>query len=309
MSLKPHVQQIISQLPKMEVDAFTLDNISQIRSSGLLGAENVEKPELFRIEDMEVRGRHHDITVRVYTPVEQARYIGILAIHGGGWTLGSIDTHDVLFRKLALATGAKVISVDYSLSPEYKYPMGLEDCYDVFTWIAQKHNALQIDIDKLVVAGDSAGGNLSAALTHMAKAEIGAPSIWKQVLLYPAVDMNKAGQVSPYASIEENKDAPILTKQLMQAFYAAYTRDEQDGLDPYLSPIHATSFDGLPPALIVTAQYDPLRDEGEAYATKLASAGVDVEVVRVDGVPHGFMSMPIPEVDDILSKIATFLTI
>lgn len=307
MSLKPHVQQIVSQLPKIEIDAFTLDNISEIRSNGLLSTEGVEKPEVFRVEDMEVRGRHHDITVRIYTPVEQERYVGILAIHGGGWTLGDIETHDILFRKLALATGAKVISVDYSLSPEYKYPMGLEDCYDVLTWIAQKHNALQIDIDRLVVAGDSAGANLSAALTHMAKAEVGAPDIWKQVLIYPAVDMNKEGQASPYASIEENSDAPILTKKLMQAFYASYTKVGQDGLDPYLSPIHASSFEDLPPAFIVTAQYDPLRDEGEAYAEKLKEAGVDVEVVRVDGVPHGFMSLPIPEVDDVLTEVTAFL--
>lgn len=231
-----------------------------------------------------------DIPVRVYWPVETSDLLaGIVYFHGGGWVIGDLDTHDATVRELANKTNAVVVSVDYRLAPEHPYPAAVNDCYAATQWVSTNATELGIDSSRLAVAGDSAGGNLAAVVSLMARDRktLGktAPEIRFQLLIYPCCDMDS----SSWASMEENKDGPFLTREIMNWFYDHYMGD-QNRRDPYAAPIRADDFSGLPSALVVTAELDPLRDEGEAYGQKLSDAGVETEVIRCDGMFHGFFS-------------------
>ena len=196
--------------------------------------------------------------------------------------LGDIDTHDGQVRDLAVKSGAVFVSVDYRLAPEDPFPAGAEDCYAATVWVAEHASELGVDASRLAVAGDSAGGNLAAVVSQMARDRSG-PELRFQALVYPCCDM----EPSRWPSMKENENGPFLTKEMMEWFYNHYLGD-QDRLVPYISPIRADDLSGLPAALIITAEYDPLRDEGEAYGKRLQEAGVEAEIVRVDGMFHGF---------------------
>lgn len=258
-------------------------------------------------EDQLIAGPNGEIPIRIYTPKEQGElYSAIVAYHGGGWAIGNIESHDIVFRPLSNATGCKVISVEYRLAPEHKFPVGLEDCYAALQWVFNNKDSLQIDENRIAVAGDSAGGNLSAALTLMAKEQKG-PTIWKQILIYPATDALRSIEDSPYQSIRENANAPVLTSSITKSFWDHYLSCEEDVNNPYSSPIKAENLSNLPPAYIITAEFDPLRDEGELYATRLQESGVPVQIKRVDGFVHGFLSLPLPQNEEILREVADFL--
>lgn len=231
-----------------------------------------------------VPGPGPDVPVRVYRPTGEPGLPAIVFCHGGGWVVGSLETHDGICRTLANATGAVVVSVGYRLAPEHPFPAGLSDAYAVLNWVAGRRQ-LDIDPGRIAVAGDSAGGNLATALCLLARERRG-PAIAAQALVYPAVDLTLSS-----ASVVQNGEGYGLTAADMRWYVAQYLAAGTPPTDPTASPIHAPDLAGLPPAVVVTAEFDPLRDEGEAYAARLREAGVPVELRRYDGQVHGFLAM------------------
>ena len=231
------------------------------------------------------------ILVRVYSPPSAA--VGpslpiVVWIHGGGWVLGSVDSldTDAMCRYLSATAACVVVSVGYRLSPESKFPIPVEDCYVALNWAVGNAEALHGDPDRVAVAGDSAGGNLAAATCLIAR-DRGGPAISLQVPIYPAMDSDTVTE-----SYRLYGKGYGLDLEDMVWFWRQYLRTEEDEADPYASPLRAKDLGGLPPAFIMTAGLDPLRDEGEAYGEKLRAAGVPTTVRRVEGVPHGFLTLP-----------------
>jgi acetyl esterase len=235
-----------------------------------------------------IPGPDSEIPVRVYYPeVEQTIYPALVYYHGGGWVVGNIDSHDSICRALTNIANCVTISVDYRLAPEHKFPAAVYDCYAAVDYVFDHADEFQIDRSRIAVGGDSAGGNLAAVITHLAK-EKQKPDICFQLLLYPAT--NTLG--SPTASMVENAEGYFLTKGTMEWFRDCYSNGEsEDKNNPLLSPILNDDFHDLPPALVITAEYDPLRDEGEEYANKLVEADNKVDLIRYNGTIHGFISM------------------
>ncbi|MDQ1403090.1 MAG: acetyl esterase [Actinomycetota bacterium] len=243
-------------------------------------------PELPSVTDIAIPGPAGDIPARAYRPTADADGLPVVAFfHGGGWVLGSVDSHDSLCRQLALASGCLVVSVEYRRPPEAPFPAAADDALAAVEWLAAHADEIGGDGTRLAVAGDSAGGNLSAVTTLRAR-EAGGPSIAFQLLIYPAVDAAMS-----YPSMRENGEGKLLTAATMTWFWDIYLGPDADRSDPRVSPIAASDLAGLPPALVITAELDPLRDEGEAYAMRLEQAGVPVKVSRYDGQIHAFFGM------------------
>lgn len=241
-------------------------------------------PEVAKVEDRTIPGPAGELAVRIYSPEGDGPHPVTMWFHGGGWVIGSIEQHDGLCRDLAKRSGSIVVSVDYRLAPEAPFPGPLDDCVAATRWVSEHASEIGADATRLAVAGDSAGGNLAAALALRARDE-GAPRITFQLLVYPATDAEMS-----YPSYRENAEGFMLTAEAMAWFWNHYI-GEGDKRDPYASPMYAADLAGLPPALVITAEYDPLRDEGEAYAALLRQAGVAATSSRYDGQLHGFMSM------------------
>jgi acetyl esterase len=208
----------------------------------------------------------------------------LVYFHGGGFVIGNIESHDHVCRSLANKVPCVVASVDYCLAPEAKFPAAVEDSYAALEWIAANAAGFGIDPSRIAVGGDSAGGNLAAVISLMARDRKG-PTLAFQLLIYPATDMRMTAP-----SIEENANGPLLTKASMVWFLDHYLTGDHDKENPLASPLLASDVSGLPPAFIATAECDPLRDEGEAYAHRLEQAGVRAELHRYAGMPHGFFS-------------------
>ena len=267
-------------------------------------------PRSVRVTEDVATTRAGSVPVRVYRPAPQQTAPApalVVFFHGGGWVQGNVRSYDALCAQVCERVGAVVVSVDYRLAPEHVFPAGLHDAYDASVWAVDHARALGADADRLAVMGDSAGGNLAAAITLLARDGAG-PRIAAQVLLYPATDATLS---SP--SIQTNATAPILSRADVHGFLGHY-RGDADVLDPLLSPLHAASHADLPPALIQTAELDPLRDDGARYAQALRAAGVSVRHTDYPGVPHGFMSFPgaVPcgaaALDEVTSMLRTELT-
>jgi acetyl esterase len=227
----------------------------------------------------------------------------IVNFHGGGWVSGDLRHAEWWASSLAAEAGVLVVSVDYRLAPEHPFPGPAEDCYDATVWIAEHAGELGADPARLAVMGDSAGGNLAAVVALMAR-DRGAPDIALQVLIYPAVELSH-----PFPSVDENANAPILGRKDVRTNARNYFhKSTGDRTDPYASPLRA-KHEGLPPALVQTAQYDPLRDEGAAYADALREAGVDVEYVNYVDSVHGYISLPglVPEAKNALADAVEFV--
>jgi acetyl esterase len=222
-----------------------------------------------------------NFALRVYRPVKSEKLPALVYFHGGGWTIGDIDTHDVLCRSLALGAHCVVVSVDYRLAPEHPFPAAVEDCFAATRYVAE--NAGKLNIGPIAVGGDSAGGNLAAAVALLAR-DAGGPALAFQLLIYPATDQRLAS-----ASHERNAQGYLLTRDAMEYFRRAYLPDEKTWTDWRASPLLATSHANLPPALVMTAGYDPLLDEGRAYAERLQAAGVPVEYREYADMVHGFI--------------------
>jgi acetyl esterase/lipase len=240
-----------------------------------------------RLTDGSAAGQTGPLPIRVYRrerPAAGPRPL-VVNFHGGGWVLGGLDMADWLCSSVAAGLDAVVVSVDYRLAPGHRFPAAAEDCYAALVDVVARAAELGADPGRVAVMGDSAGGNLAAVVSLMARDRSG-PAIAHQGLLYPATDLTMAS-----ASIEENASAPVLTKADMLAFRAHYLGDA-DPRQPYASPLFADDLSGLPPALVQVAEHDPLRDDGLRYATALRAAGVPVRVTEYTGMPHGYLSFP-----------------
>jgi acetyl esterase len=225
------------------------------------------------------------VAVRVYIPQRAQPTPLVVYLHGGGWVTGGLDTHDDTCRRIASGTSCTVVNVDYRLAPEHPYPVPLEDCFAALSWSAEHAADLSADPRAIVIAGSSAGGNLAAAATLLAR-DTGAPEIAAQILIYPVIDP----QMST-ASYELFGSGYGLDREHMQWFWSSYVPDERARQDVLAAPCLADSLAGLPPALVITAEFDPLRDEGEEYARALRASGVPVKLHRYEGQIHGFAAM------------------
>ncbi len=240
---------------------------------------------IHQIEDRQAAGPDGPIPVRIYRPSPQRPLPALVFFHGGGWVQGSVDQTEATCRTLANAAGCVVASVDYRLAPEAKFPAAAEDSYAATRWLAEHAAELGVDPARIAVGGLSAGGNLAAVVALMAK-DRGGPALVLQVLGYPITDYN-----FETASYRENADGFGLSRDDMVWYWNHYLPQGGDGFHPYVSPLRAADLSGLPPALVITAEYDPLRDEAEAYAARLSAAGVPVTCTRYDGVIHGLIGM------------------
>ncbi|MGE5659530.1 MAG: alpha/beta hydrolase [Actinomycetota bacterium] len=287
MPLNPKAKEILQQL--QQVLASPLHSLSPEQARGQL-AQIYGKPlrpqAVKRVENQRIPGPGGDIPIRIYTP-ESSHLLPILVyFHGGGWVLGDLDIADPICRSLAADGRCIVVSVDYRLAPENKFPAALEDAYAAIQWVAENGGALGGDRAKIGVGGDSAGGNLAAAVALMAR-DRGQPPLAYQLLLYPVTchrldtdSYQQYGQGEYGVSSDE-----------MVWFWNHYLNAETNRNHPYISPLLAENLTHLPPALVITAEYDVLRDEGETYAVKLQSAGVPVKLQRYEGMIHGFIGM------------------
>jgi acetyl esterase len=226
------------------------------------------------------------IPVRIYIPQAPQPLPALVYFHGGGWVRGSLQTHDVLCRMLANAAACAVVSVDYRMAPEHRFPAAVEDAEAVTRWVAEHGREIGVDPSRLAVGGDSAGGNLAAAVA-LSLRDAGGPTLSFQVLIYPVTDFN-----FDTPSYVDNGEGYLLTRGAMQFYWRAYLADEVHGQDQRASPLRARSHADLPPALVITAEFDPLRDEGRAYAERLRGAGTSVELREYPGVIHGFFGSP-----------------
>ena len=245
-------------------------------------------PQIGMVRDLTADGPLGPIPLRVYRPagVPASTPLAVLVFfHGGGWVIGDLETHDVLCRQLTAGSGVSVVSVDYRLAPEHKFPAAVDDAWAATRWVVAHAGELAVDASRLAVGGDSAGGNLAAVVALLARGK-GAPAIAVQVLIYPVADL--VGETRSYRDFAEGY---LLTREGMRWFIAHYLTAEAEAVDWRASPLRAQSLAGLPPALIVTAGFDPLRDEGEAYAERLREAGVRVDSVCYGGMIHGFVPM------------------
>ena len=241
-----------------------------------------EGPEVGEVRDRVVPGPHGEFPVRVFTPEGTGPFPVYVHFHGGGWWMGNIAMTEGECRHVVRDVGCVVVSVDYHLAPEHKFPIPAEDCYAATTWVGEHAAELAVDPERVAVGGGSAGGNLAAAVALMARDRDG-PKLLLQVLDVPVTDsrMNTP-------SMEENAQGYLLTKEWLKQAWDLYLRGPDDARNPYASPAFAEDLSGLPPALVLTAEYDPLRDEGEEYGRRLQAAGVPATVSRYDGMIHGF---------------------
>lgn len=240
-------------------------------------------PAVASVVDRSVPGPAGDIPVRVYAPVAGRARPAIVYFHGGGFVIGSLDSHDGTCRALANASGCAVVSVDYRLAPEHRFPAAPEDCYAALRYVAERGSELGVDPRRLAVAGDSAGGNLAAAVA-VASRQRGGPALVHQVLFYPALDAR-----CDMPSCRSLSEGYMLTAAEMRWYWDSYLTSDADRENPLACPLRARDLGGLPGATVITAEYDPLRDDGETYAARLKEAGVPVELKRFDGVLHGFV--------------------
>ena len=286
MPLDPQARMLLDQMQSMGTPPLHTMSVPEARQ--LMESMNVligAGEEVEHVEDREVPGPAGPIPARLYRPAGHGPLPLLVYFHGGGWVLGGLASHDTVCRSLANGAGCAVLAIDYRLAPEHRFPAAVDDCYAATVWAAANAAALGCDAKRIAVGGDSAGGNLAAVISQIAR-DRETPALRFQLLVYPATD---AGYDT--ASYRENATGYFLELEDMHWFYNHYLDSVADGSDPRASPLRARDLGGLPPALVITAEFDPLRDEGEAYAGRLREAGVPVTLHRYDGMIHGFFSM------------------
>jgi acetyl esterase/lipase len=283
--LRPQVEALRQRRLAAGVRAVHELSVADAREAELAGlSANVSEP-VAEVRDVALAGPAGRIAARMYLPAA-ARPLPVLAyFFGGGWVLGSLETAEPVCRRLANAAACAVVSIAYRRAPEDPFPAAVEDCYAATRWVAEHGDAHGLDATRLTVGGASSGGNLAAAVALLAR-DRGAPSVVFQLLVYPPLDHRAA---TP--SRREPVEPPFFGPEDVAWCWSHYLADPADGVRPSASPLRANDLGGLPPALVITAEVDPLRDEGELYAARLREAGVPTELVRFDGVMHGFFSL------------------
>ncbi|MFC9328940.1 alpha/beta hydrolase [Kitasatospora sp. NPDC057015] len=287
MPLDPQLRTLREQRARRGAAPLYTLSVEQARAADLasIRAAGGTPRALYEVIDRHLPGPGGELPVRIYRPSAERPLPALLYYFGGGWTLGSIDTADVLCRDLAAEAGCLVVTVGYRLAPEHPFPAAVHDCLAALRWVADHAGELGVDRAGIAVGGDSAGGNLAAAVTLLARADGDLP-LAGQLLVYPNTD-----QLADDASMRDNADPWLFNHHSVAWYGRHYLTTPQDAENPLASPLRAADLGGLPPALVVTAEYDPLRDQGEAYAARLAAAGVPVELTRYPGMAHGFFAM------------------
>jgi acetyl esterase len=283
MPLRPEIEAELTRMAAAGTPPLERQSVEEARRLHAASAATLHGPPVAvaGVDDRTIPGPAGDLAVRVYTPHGEPPFPIVVWFHGGGWVVGTLDTYDTICRALAAAVPAVVVAVDYRLAPEHRYPAAVEDAYAATLWASRNAAELGGTQQRLAVAGDSAGGNLAAVVALGAR-DRGGPAIGFQLLVYPITDVGM-----DTASYRENADGYHLTAAGMRWYWDHYLGGA-DGTAPDASPLRAAFFGALPPALVITADHDPLRDEGEAYAARLRAAGVPAAVSRYPGMVHGF---------------------
>ena len=288
MPLESDCRNLLDQLQALGLRDFSELTPAEARELALMPPPEAPTP-VGEVFDQTASGPDGDIPVRVYRPQDalagSQRSPVLVYFHGGGWVVGSLDSHDETCRRLCAGSGVTVVSVDYRLAPETPYPGAIRDCHQATAWTVENAQALGVDADRLAVGGDSAGGNLAAATALRAR-DHGGPKIVFQLLIYPVTDADFDRQ-----SYQDNAAGYLLSRRAMQWFWDHYVPDAAQRLEPYAAPLRG-NLAGLPKALVQVAEFDPLRDEGVAYAQALQGAGVETKLTEYSGMIHGFVAMP-----------------
>ncbi|HEV8143544.1 MAG TPA: alpha/beta hydrolase [Methylomirabilota bacterium] len=290
MALDPQVQAVIELVIKSGRPAYHTLSPKDARQlfRETRPASTPTPPQIGAVTNVVAETDAGAIPVRLYRPAGAdagTPLPTLVYFHGGGWVIGDLETHDVLCRQLTAEAAMMVVSVDYRLAPEHKFPAAADDAWAATRWIVANAGRLGLDTRRLAIGGDSAGGNLAAVVALMAR-DAGAPSIACQVLLYPVTNVGTETQ-----SYRDFADGYLLTRDSMRWFFDHYLASSDQAADWRVSPLRARSLAGVAPALVVTAGFDPLRDEGEAYAQALRAAGVSVDYICYGGMIHGFVPM------------------
>jgi acetyl esterase len=289
MQLDPAVQTLFEQMPLLARYPLWEKSPEEARAEvrAMYEIYDAKVVPIGKTENVEATGPAGALPLRVYTPVApgSGALPAIVYFHGGGFVVGDLDCYDTLCRILANESGCRVVAVDYRLAPEHPFPAAVDDCFAALKWVEDKASVLCIDPNRMVVAGDSAGANLAAVTCLLARDNKDNPKIVFQLLIYPPTQMGGVSETRPHAS------GYLLDQRSIDWFQSHYVPKDADRADPRLSPLAATDAGRLPPAYIVTAGFDPLREEGLAYAEKLKRADVPVTLVDYPSMIHGFFSM------------------
>ena len=294
--LDPQAEALLQGMAKMNLPPLHTLTPTQAREMMRSMAALSSEPEaVANVENLKIPGPGGQIPLRIYTPGGDSPFPILVFFHGGGFVLCDLDTHDNLCRSLANRACCVVVSVDYRLAPEHKFPAAVEDAYAATQWVANNAHRINGDPARIAVGGDSAGGNLATVVAVMARDRNG-PGLIYQLLIYPPTDVSSANTDSH----RNYEDGYFLAKGDGEWFCDQYLNCEEDRLNPLVSPLLTPDLSSLPPALVITAEFDALRDGGESYAKRLKKAGVSVKCTRYKGMIHGFMSM-----DGLLSQART----
>jgi acetyl esterase len=284
MPLDPQARALLEQLTAQAAPPVTVLSPAESRREMEEATRSLGPPvRVARVEDRTIPGSGGPIPIRITMPEGSGPFPALVYFHGGGWVLGSIATHDGICRSLTNGAGVAVVSVNYRLAPEHSFPAAADDAFAATAWVAAHGGALDIDPGRLAVGGDSAGGNLAAVVALMAR-DRGEPRLAFQLLVYPITNDDL-----DTPSYRENAEGYFLTREAMAWYWDQYAPNPRDRRNPYASPLRAPDLSRLPPALVITAEYDPLRDEAEAYALRLTEAGVATRRIRYPGMIHGFL--------------------
>ena len=286
MPLDPQLQVMRDQRERDNVPPLYAMSLADARAADLasIQASGGEPEPVGEVTDLTIAGPGGELPLRLYRPARGRALPALLYFFGGGWVLGTIDTADGVSRSLANSSGALVVVPGYRLAPEHPFPAAIDDCYAALRWVAGHAAEIGADPARLAVGGDSAGGNLAAAVALRARAD--GPALAGQLLVYPNTD-----QLADDESMRAADDPFLFNRRSVAWYRQHYLASPADAANPLASPLRAESLAGLPPALVITAEYDPLRDQGEAYARRLADDGVPVELSRYTGMVHGFFTM------------------
>lgn len=287
MPLHPEIEALLANVAASGTPAFHANPPAVTRAvfRAITASLPPSAASIARTEDLAIPGPAGDIGARAYVPGGSGPFPVVVYFHGGGFVFGDLETHDTVCRDLCAGVGAVVVAIDYRLAPEHPFPAATDDCYAATRWVAEHAARWGGDARRLAVAGDSAGGNLATTTARRIR-DSGGPALAAQLLVYPVTDHYDAG----HPSMQQNADGYLLTRADLEWMYGHYLPRREDRANPLFAAARAGSLKGLPPAMVITAEFDPLRDEGEAYGAALKAAGVDTVVKRYEGAIHGFYS-------------------